>query len=406
MKKVLLFLIMLLTQQIDGQTWVTIPDSNFVIQLQSIVPSAMNGNQMNINDPVVTTNTHRIDVSWRNISNLFGIQYFTSLSKLFCQGNSLSSLPPLPNTLSTLICASNNLTSLPTLPTSLDSLNCADNSLTTLPSLPNSLIYLFCRSNHLSTLPVLPNTFRELDCSSNLLTTLNQLPDSLISLTCYDDSLICLPPLPGKLTNLNCCGNKLTSLPVLPNTLLMLFCCENKLIGLPVLPDSLKTLYCYNNNISCFPTFPNSIQPNITGGGTLIVNFAIYGNPFSCIPDITAATSSGYWQLNYSSIPPICNAGNPSSCASNYSCIAGIEKYQAKDEIVIYPNPANDLFYIDANTTDKLKVDLYDVNGRHVFSTSVMKKENINVATLDNGAYTLTIKTSDRVINNKLFILR
>ena len=51
-------------------------------------------------------------------------------------------------------------------------------------------------------------------------------------------------------------------------------------------------------------------------------------------------------------------------------------------------------------------MDLYDLNGRHVYSTSVSDKENINVATLDNGAYTLTIKTADRVINKKLVILR
>jgi len=76
------------------------------------------------------------------------------------------------------------------------------------------------------------------------------------------------------------------------------------------------------------------------------------------------------------------------------------------EQIKIYPNPTSDQFYIEANATDNLNVDLYDVNGRHVFSTSVSDKENINVAALENGIYTLTIKSIDRVTNKKLVIVR
>ncbi|MGZ3864347.1 MAG: T9SS type A sorting domain-containing protein [Bacteroidia bacterium] len=71
-----------------------------------------------------------------------------------------------------------------------------------------------------------------------------------------------------------------------------------------------------------------------------------------------------------------------------------------------YPNPTADQFFIDANTTNKINVDLYDVNGRHVYSANVMDKSSINVSGLDDGIYTLTIKTVDRVINKKLVIVR
>lgn len=74
--------------------------------------------------------------------------------------------------------------------------------------------------------------------------------------------------------------------------------------------------------------------------------------------------------------------------------------------IGVFPNPTSDQFYIETNVTDKLNLDLYDVNGRHVFSANVSDKENINVATLDEGIYTLKIKTVDRVINKKLVVLR
>ena len=86
--------------------------------------------------------------------------------------------------------------------------------------------------------------------------------------------------------------------------------------------------------------------------------------------------------------------------------IAGINEIKKQISIVVYPNPTSDQFFINANTTDKLNVDLYDVNGRHVYSASVSDKSNINVTALENGIYTLTIKSVDRVTNKKLIIVR
>jgi len=79
--------------------------------------------------------------------------------------------------------------------------------------------------------------------------------------------------------------------------------------------------------------------------------------------------------------------------------------FSLDNNVAIYPNPTSDQFFIDASTSDKLTVDLFDLNGRHVFSKSVSAKSNINVTDLNNGVYNLTIKTVDRVINKKLVIV-
>jgi hypothetical protein len=84
----------------------------------------------------------------------------------------------------------------------------------------------------------------------------------------------------------------------------------------------------------------------------------------------------------------------------------GVANFNNKQETIIYPNPTSDQFFVETNTTDKLTVDLYDVNGRHVFNASIRNKSNINVTTLDEGVYTLTIKMTDRIINKKLVIVR
>jgi uncharacterized repeat protein (TIGR03803 family) len=76
------------------------------------------------------------------------------------------------------------------------------------------------------------------------------------------------------------------------------------------------------------------------------------------------------------------------------------------NNISIYPNPTNGTFIIKSNTTDKLTVDLFDVNGRHVFSKSVVGTTDIDANSLGNGIYTLTIKNSLGITNKKLVIAR
>ncbi len=97
--------------------------------------------------------------------------------------------------------------------------------------------------------------------------------------------------------------------------------------------------------------------------------------------------------------------GNNASVLLNCTTV-GIANFNNNQEISFHPNPTSDQFFIDANTTDKLTVDLYDVNGRHVFNKIVNDKEIINTTNLNEGIYSLTIKTADRVINKKLVILR
>ena len=106
----------------------------------------------------------------------------------------------------------------------------------------------------------------------------------------------------------------------------------------------------------------------------------------------------------------VCSGNNlrrSESTAGHSFCITNAikENYYSNNSF-IYPNPTSDQFFIETNTNEKLNVDLYDINGRHVFNKSVSDKSNIDVTTLSAGVYTLTIKNTDRVVNKKLVILR
>src|ERR1039457_1899398 len=81
-------------KQAKGQTpYVAIPDSNFVHYLKTIVPTAFKGDSLNKNSTLVTTTTKAINAQNLSISNLNGIQYFSSLDTLRCWMNNLTSLP-------------------------------------------------------------------------------------------------------------------------------------------------------------------------------------------------------------------------------------------------------------------------------------------------------------------------
>src|ERR1700756_5141701 len=408
----------------QAQTWVTIPDTHFATYLRSIVPAAMHNDSLDISNPLVTTTTHSISVYNKNISDITGVQYFTSLTYLNCsdnpitslptlsstlthldcsytfltnlpvalpgtlkylncQNNSFTSLPALPNSLTLLYCGTNSLTTLPTLPNLMDTLACDGNKLTGLPALPNSIVLLSCFSNSLTTLPALPNSLQYLSCEGNSLTTLPILPTSLTFLNCALNSLAVLPTLPNVINFINCEDNPLKTLPALPASLRQLNCFRDSLTGLPTLPDSLISLDCRYNQIQCFPYIPKTIPP-----GELFIDF----NAFNCLPNYTKAMGSD--TITY----PLCTAGNTHGCA-----VAGISQIVNNNyEITVYPNPSTGNFTLTgAINIDEIKIS--NMLGQIVYQ----EKKSTPNSTLylnDAGIYFVTTTISTETITKKITV--
>ncbi len=360
MRKMLVVLGMFAVEQVIAQNYVHIPDSVFASYLETTIPDAMYGDSLDITSLLVTIETDTIDISGLPISNIEGIQYFSSLKYINSYYCAITAIPSLPSSLRYLECGRNLLEELPTLPDSLTHLFCGGNLIAELPVLPHTLFYLSCGSNLLTNLPPLPNSLRALSCPGNsLLTQLPVLPDSLEVLRCMQNSLSTLPVLPNTLTELMCFQNELASLPELPNSLTYLNCASNYLTLLPVLPDSLQNLYCQgnsltslpylphtlqllwcgSNNISCFPTFPESILPSVyhSFGGYWQYFLDISGNPFTCVPnylpDVMVPT------LEY----PICSDNNPNPL--NINIVSGSTSLCSGDTVCL-KSPVQSPYYL------------------------------------------------------------
>ena len=210
------------------------------------------------------------------LTSLQGIEYFESLTELYCLSNQLTSLDVSANTaLTKLYCQNNQLTSLDVSGcTALTYLNCGSNQLTSLDVSANTaLTTLWCYYNQLESLDVSANTaLTELECDDNQLTSLdvsantaltyldcasNQLTTldvsgctALMGLYCYSNQLESLD-VSGctALTELSCSSNSLTSLDMSGCTALTaVVCYSNQLTSLDVSANTALTeLYCENN---------------------------------------------------------------------------------------------------------------------------------------------------------------
>ena len=189
------------------------------------------------------------------LTSLQGIEYFESLTELYCLSNQLTSLDVSANTaLTKLYCQNNQLTSLDVSGcTALTYLNCGSNQLTSLDVSANTaLTTLWCYYNQLESLDVSANTaLTELECDDNQLTSLDVSANTALTyLDCASNQLTTLD-VSGctALTELSCSSNSLTSLDMSGCTALTaVVCYSNQLTSLDVSANTALTeLYCENN---------------------------------------------------------------------------------------------------------------------------------------------------------------
>jgi Secretion system C-terminal sorting domain len=222
-----------------------------------IFKSALIGNPaININlDTEIQTSeaaifSDTINVNSLNISDLTGIEAFTSLRYLNCSFNQLFTLNVSSNTaLKYLNCQTCQLTNLDLSHNILlTNLICSNNQFAAFDVSHNTaLIHLTCGGDHLTSLNISANTnLTDLDCNGNELTSLN-----------ISNNIA--------LTYLDCSGNQLTSLNISANTALTEIYCNDNLLNNFYVPGNtaLTKLHCYSNQLTGLYIAQNTTLTNI-----------------------------------------------------------------------------------------------------------------------------------------------
>ena len=175
MKNTLLFLSVFLSTSLLGQS-VYIPDASFKAIL--VGNSAINTNgDTEIQMSEASSYNGGIECFGSNISDLTGVEAFTSLTGLFCTANNLTSLDVSQNVnLVLLHCGFNSITSLDlSALAALTALYAPGNLITSLNTDgAEALIHLDCSFNLITTLDLSQNTHLDhIDCQINHLQCLN-----------------------------------------------------------------------------------------------------------------------------------------------------------------------------------------------------------------------------------------
>ncbi|WP_430408496.1 leucine-rich repeat domain-containing protein [Kordia sp.] len=319
MKVKLLLLLFLSVFNILFSQTTSIPDANFENYLETrnangqIValgdPSSM-GNGIANDNLVTTANINTVEVlaiNYRNISDLTGIEDFTSLKELNCSNNQLTDLPLSQNVnLETLSCSVNQLTNFNlSQNVNLKYLDCEGNPYSSLDFSQNlGLETILCSSITLLNLNISQNTtLKILRCSRSNLTNLDVSSNAALEVLIFNNSYTPITNLDvtlnTSLKRLECAANQLTNLDISQNLLLEnLNCGANQLTSLDVTNNlKIRSLLCGSNQITAIDLTQNTLLIEFISNlnqltsldvshNILLTNFQCAFNPITSI-DLT-----------------------------------------------------------------------------------------------------------------------
>lgn len=390
---------------VDCNIYTLIPDPNFEDRLIALEIDK-DGKNGKVKNESINKVTH-LDLSSSNISDMTGIEDFTSLVYLDCNYNSINSIDVSKNkSLTKLALHDNQLTSLDvTANAELFNLMFSENQISSIDLSQNKkLHYLAANRNLLSSLDVTLNTELEtIYCGNNNLTELNV--STLINLTLLDCGFTSLKQLDlssnTKLEGLYCYNAQLTSLDLsqniklktlnaISNQLNNLDLSHNPLLNLVYLElNPLESLNIQNGNNENFILPPNSGKKTNNNIYTSFLKNA----KLNCIKVDNAAFSNANWST----------IKDPTTVYST-TCTLGVEE-SVFSKVVIHPNPTKGT--VNINNVSVEKANVYNTLGQLVKSftlNSINTDNTINLSGLPKGVYYVYLINKDAASAKKIIL--
>ncbi len=417
---------------------VNIPDANFKAYL--VGNSSINtNNDSEIQVSEAEAFSGLINCSSQNISDLTGIEAFTTLTELICQDNNLSNLDVSQNTaLSKLACGNNPLGTLDVSQiTALEILQANNNNLSTLDVSQNTTLYrLICLDNNLTSLDVSQNTnIYWLLCGDNNLNSLDLSQNTNLEiLTCGNNNLTTLDVSQNLgLYNFSCNGNNLNTLNmknINTSTMASFSAISNPNLTCIQVDDVAAATAAWTDidpqtsySENCNPIAVTSITVQGEAGANTISTLAGTLQMEASVLPMNADDNTYTWSvidgtgsatIDQSGLLTAMTDGTVSitATANDGSGVFGtveiIISNQSSNTIEqsiiynlsIYPNPTTAQIVVSANSTIEA-ITIMDIMGRRV-KTIISPNNAINVSDLSKGIYFLQIQIDENLLSKKM----
>ncbi|AUC16186.1 hypothetical protein BTO06_13895 [Tenacibaculum sp. SZ-18] len=423
----------------NGET-ITIIDESFESYLEGInVGNGIIGDGLVFTELVAELT--ELDVSYQYISDLSGIEYFTSLTTLNCSGNELTSLSVTDlKDLTTLDCSYNDITVLDiTKNTNLVNLNCSANQLSELNTLSNSLLEsIICEVNNIEYLNLVNNiNLSRLIANDNSLLgiSLKNGNNTLITNENFsafaNSNLTCV-----EVDDVNYSNTKWAQIDMQTNF------SEN---CTPVNDDCSFTVpitlgqdtpgdtisasgavtnpNCAESGVVVFDVWYSFIAPesgsmNITiSADSLVSKIALYASctdatPLNCDEGNLSVNGLTAGQEYYLQVWLELSTSNKAKSGSGSfvlnaqdTAVLSVDDFIDNQEVTVYPNPTSDLLNIKNSTFINTAI-LYDLAGKVYYKSNNINNttHEFSIQNLPSGLYLLQIEDEFKNKINKKII--
>jgi hypothetical protein len=140
---------------------------------------------------------------------------------------------------------------------------------------------------------------------------------------------------------------------------------------------------CSLDTIICKPTTPPDIKNHPFSG--------IWGNAHVIVP---CHTSAIYQDSDWGKI----------FTDFEEDCTTSLSETVQNETITIYPNPAQNKFFVECENSTSITIKLYDMLAKEVLTQNATGKAEIDVSNLSKGIYHVVVFSTGKIVGNKKIV--
>ena len=139
-----------------------------------------------------------------------------------------------------------------------------------------------------------------------------------------------------------------------------------------------------------------SLTGGLPSGGTY------YGVGVSNGVYSTTIINTGTYVIAYTYSDTAGCTNNATHMVTIKACTTDMNEIVKNNETLFYPNPTNNFFVIETNSTEKQTLQIFDVRGKLVLNQTISNRANIDMSSLSDGVYNVNLITNNGIVNKRI----